>query len=908
MSAASVRPAWALEKRLLDAAVERVRAARLSIDEEETLRDSHWAMGQDVRLRDDVRFRLTPWNRWIVVDGFLANDALHERLRRERRLSLEIEAALCGFDEVVGRRCLLCPADPRLVVHDGEVRLSARELTMLPLIEESVGDLERYVTHLPVHSLQAAAASEPAGEWGRRAQEQVIETLGWVRVSLPGRKLNSRMFIAQVEGHSMDDGRSGLVDGGHAVFELWPAGTKQNLSVLVRDAFTDPETGSYAVKRYVADSRDVEGRHRRVTLVSLNPDKERFPDIDLKPEDDDDITVVAKVVHALSADEFARRPKPLQRRGRRDLSSPGAQEEISVRLAEHSDRFFTVASIASPAEGDGPQVATWKAELVCLDAATGGLNLEVGPLQGLWSFVKRLRVEGEGWTSLLLASNLRHRASRTPAPPSSGPWRWVAAGFEEDRHVDLSALSVPCLASDHAHVFRVDAEGIGRLSQSPTLSPGQRYRVLIPASRATTAANALHVEPAGAGWSLWEVEVPRAPSAALLEFAQQLGLGVGEPEPRIDWVLNPPTTWRANARGEAYACFVAGATPTVELREGHVEVDGEAAAFVHGPNGTASKSLPVGDRHLLQLRGLGPGRYVLMVAHHRTAIGSPKLPFEVVDATPEAPRATVRLTIEPEVLVGHPGESQVSSPRDLSAPEVSAKFEELQIEAPPGWPVRAVWKEIAEEYLLRRSTDEDGHVDGAAFVSAARERFSRRPIGDVVFDFAELGRIVLRHERRPDPATLRARFADLLSSKATVVARLAGAFVDLMPIWFEPVAAALGFDVQQMPDGQLPEPPGHVVAYRLLHVERRGSTIQRKVVRVLILLEHLTPTPPSEIISWIDETCASADVREALLSDGLRWATHRRGSRLELRVWDLSSAVNDPETFMSFLRAASEGV
>jgi hypothetical protein len=129
-----------------------------------------------------------------------------------------------------------------------------------------------------------------------------------------------------------------------------------------------------------------------------------------------------------------------------------------------------------------------------------------------------------------------------------------------------------------------------------------------------------------------------------------------------------------------------------------------------------------------------------------------------------------------------------------------------------------------------------------------------------------------------------------------------------MPIWFEPVAAALGFDVQQMPDGQLPEPPGHVAAYRLLHVERRGSRIQRKVVRVLILVDRLTPTPPAEIMYWIDETCASEDVREAVLSDGLRWATHRRGSRLELSVWDLSASVNDPETFLSFLRAASEGI
>jgi hypothetical protein len=906
MSAASNLLTWGAEKRLLDAVVDRLRARRLSIDEEAALRDSHWAMGQDVRLRDDVRFRSTPWQRWMLADRYLANQAVYERLLRERRSALDIESTLRSLDEVVGRRCVLCPADRRLVLEDEEVRLSARELTSLPLLEETVGEIEKYVTHLPVHSLKAAAASEPAGQWGRRAQEGVIETLGWVRVVMPGRKLNQRMFVAQIEGHSMDDGRSGLVDGGYAVFELWPAGSKQNLDVLVRGAFTDPEMGSYAVKRYVADSRDDEGKHQRVTLVSLNPDKQRFPDIELKPENDD-ITIVAEVVHALSPQEFARRPKPLQRRGRRDIASPDGRQAIAMRLEEHVERFFAGAPAATSTAGDRPQVATWRAELVCLDGPSGSLHLEAGPLHGLWSFVKRLSVQGNGWTSTVLASNVRQRATRIQAPPSSGPWEWVAADFEDDPDVDLSTLALPGLASNRAHVFRVDAEGVGRYSQTSTLSPGQRYRILVPASL-TSASDSQQMEPAGAGWSMWEIELPRVPAAQTLELTYHLGLEIGEPEPRMDWVLTPPVAWRTNARSEPYACFSLGTAPVVEVRESQVEVDGEAAMFLHGPSGTTSISLPAGEQHLLQLQQLQVGRYLLMLAHNRTALASPKLPFEIFSSIPAAQPATVRLSIGPEAFVARPGESIVSTPRDLSAPEVSARLEGLLVAAPPGWTVRGIWSELIEEVLVRQTADENGHIDTAAFVHVLRERYKRRPIGDVIFDFTELGRIVLRHERRVEPATLCARLAELVSSRADLLERLAGAFVDLMPVWFEPIVAALGFDVQQLPDGYPPEPPGHIMAYRLLHVERRDSRIQRKVVRILVLVERLSPSLSQELLSWIDETCATEDVREALLSDGLRWAPYRRGSRLDLLVWDLSSAVNDNEIFLSFLRVVSEGI
>src|SRR5690606_5628190 len=151
--------------------------------------------------------------RWMLAEDVVANDAIHRWLHAERRSSTPLGAALKRAAELFGRRCVFCSADPRFVFRRDEVRLAASELTRQPVIEAEVGELQKFTTHLPLHTLKAAAASEPAGQWGPRAQEHAIETLGWVRVTLPGRRLDDRMFIARIEGHSMDDGRSGLTDG-----------------------------------------------------------------------------------------------------------------------------------------------------------------------------------------------------------------------------------------------------------------------------------------------------------------------------------------------------------------------------------------------------------------------------------------------------------------------------------------------------------------------------------------------------------------------------------------------------------------------------------------------------------------------------------------------------------------------
>ena len=369
---------------------------------------------------------------------------------------------------------------------------------------------------------------------------------------------------------------------------------------------------------------------------------------------------------------------------------------------------------------------------------------------------------GAAWESTVLASNVRERPSRIPVPPSSGPWRFAAVDFEDDPDVDLSMLQSKALEPNRVYVFRVDAEGIGRAHQSLALSPGQQYRVLVPSTLVEGAIKSLHLDASGPGWVLWEIELVRPVSIGIVEATRQIGLEIGEAATALEWVVTSPSEWRTNARGETYACFTTGAGPVAQFRESHVEIDGEAAVFLNGPGGTASQSLPAGDRHLLQLGKLSPGRYVLALVHHRTAVAPVRAAFEILEESPATPRATAELRLGNDVHQARPGAPVVAKPKDLSGAEASTLLETFRVSAAPGWPIRFVWKELVEETLLRRSMDDQGFFDGSGLLIAARERFTRRPIGDVVFDFAELGQVVLPHDRHPQPKSVRSRVGELL--------------------------------------------------------------------------------------------------------------------------------------------------
>ena len=156
-----------------------------------------------------------------------------------------------------------------------------------PLKLVSRDQAEPFVRHVPVFSLAAAA--------GGFLENRPIEEIGWTEII--GHRLRKGMFVARVEGHSMEPR---IQSGSYCLFRADAgggplAGTRQGKVVLValRNA-VDPEHGAgYTVKVY-RRTQEVEGsgdRRSPVMLDSLNPS---FQPITVST--DQDISILAEFI------------------------------------------------------------------------------------------------------------------------------------------------------------------------------------------------------------------------------------------------------------------------------------------------------------------------------------------------------------------------------------------------------------------------------------------------------------------------------------------------------------------------------------------------------------------------------------------------------------------------------------
>lgn len=145
---------------------------------------------------------------------------------------------------------------------------------------------DKYSTHLPVHSLQAAATAF--------SEEQRPELLGWKKIDTR-KKLDEHMFIAQVVGKSME---STITDGSYCIFRFDQGGSRNGKVVLVESRqVTDPETNQkFTVKRYRSQKKRLEGDQWRHKKITLSPDNKDFDDIVLENVSEDDFRVVAEFI------------------------------------------------------------------------------------------------------------------------------------------------------------------------------------------------------------------------------------------------------------------------------------------------------------------------------------------------------------------------------------------------------------------------------------------------------------------------------------------------------------------------------------------------------------------------------------------------------------------------------------
>ena len=867
-----------------DSVFEDYSSSNISFTEEEALKTSHWEKGEDARLREDFRFRSTPGGRWILSQNLLANEALSKWFRSNLKSAVPLDSALDALGTFDDRKWVFCPADPKFVLEDGILRLAAGQLTDEPLVEEPL-EISKYTTHLPIHTLDAVAASEPSGEWGPQAQEELIETLGWLRVTLP-QKLNDKMFVAQIKGNSMDDGRSGLVNGAYAVFELWPAGTRQNKIVLVRGAFRDPDTGSYALKKYVADVRNKEGRHQRISLVSLNSDKNHYPDIELNPEDDEAVFVIAQFLMALSGNQFARKPKPVPKKmARRNLSDA----YVSSKMQNRVKQIFGEKEERSGTEEHKPDEPS---RLVCFDFEGGGLHVETTPMSWLPNFVKRVTLQAGKKSSIILGANLKNRTWRQMVPLSRDGYEWSAPGFEDEVGEELKELFIQPLSEHMGTLFRVDAAGIGQPIKGSELSPGQEYRVVIsPDLRISNVPSGM-CNDLDFGWQLWDFVLAVEPNEETRELLTMLQLKIGKTAPKLGWIAVPPVSYQQTPRDEIYPCFHVKRPPILSIKGLSIPKSGKASVFAFSGDQITSFSLPEGDEWTIALEELPVGPAIVQILHEKSEIAPVSLPFFMVDKPGE--------TVKAEIAVHIAGEKKTSDGNGLIVEQhhlgkIEDEGNELKIAGPPLWQVRSHWRDISSSLVKHTHISDTGEMDLTGLMTQTREKREGLTPGNWHFDFAELGRVSLQHDPIPVPEDLMERLVRLIDEKEAVLTGLGGQFPLLKNIWLDPLLPLMGLESKALSSDDLNIAPAGMMAMLLFRTRRQsGGEIERMKHSVLVLVsnkEDITRSGEDSAWAYADILCKRHGLIISIISDGTCWMRHRINSRMKGNVYDLLDIV-----------------
>jgi phage repressor protein C with HTH and peptisase S24 domain len=225
----------------------------------------------------------------LLLDA--SSDTLHVRLRRDweqwaseedAEVLAELEDDLLLQARQEGGKTVLDRLDQTASV---SLRVTDREAVSTHDFDKTLNDLYRrhvpaqvlqFRTHLPRYSLAIAAGPFLTNNEDIQAEE-------WVETP-PDLKLDDRMFIARIQGHSMEPR---IPDGSLCVFRK---------NVLVRNSEL-ADDNQYTVKRYKSEKReDADGfAQTRIRLESLNP---AYPSWDLD-EDADKYEVMAEFVSVL---------------------------------------------------------------------------------------------------------------------------------------------------------------------------------------------------------------------------------------------------------------------------------------------------------------------------------------------------------------------------------------------------------------------------------------------------------------------------------------------------------------------------------------------------------------------------------------------------------------------------------
>jgi phage repressor protein C with HTH and peptisase S24 domain len=158
--------------------------------------------------------------------------------------------------------------------------------TLARLYEEHVetAEVQPFITHLPLYSLQAAAT--------KFGEDREVEAEGWIKAP-PNLLLTSDMFVGRVVGRSMEPR---IPDGSLCVFRQGVVGSRQGKLVLVeRMGATDTST-RYTIKKYTSQKRHMGEEEWEHAGVRLEPINKEFEGFDLK---EGEAKVIAEFIQVL---------------------------------------------------------------------------------------------------------------------------------------------------------------------------------------------------------------------------------------------------------------------------------------------------------------------------------------------------------------------------------------------------------------------------------------------------------------------------------------------------------------------------------------------------------------------------------------------------------------------------------
>jgi len=173
-----------------------------------------------------------------------------------------------------------------------ETQVADRFSKVIPLRQKIVGDVEeekKFNEYLPVYSLKAAAGSFGDGI--------VVQESGWIKVDI-GKRLNRRMFVSNVVGHSMEPL---IPDNSYCLFRIGVEGTRNNKIVLVQhNDISDSDTGGkYTVKKYTSVKKyneDGTWEHEEIILHPLN---NSYKPILISNPEEGEFKVIAEFIQVL---------------------------------------------------------------------------------------------------------------------------------------------------------------------------------------------------------------------------------------------------------------------------------------------------------------------------------------------------------------------------------------------------------------------------------------------------------------------------------------------------------------------------------------------------------------------------------------------------------------------------------